>query len=78
MLQLSPQREEYARANFKKTGEDPRILSYDVSGAIEGLDELLADFFVKIAQARADYLDASAVGSPRRRGQSATPTARTA
>ena len=31
--------------------------SSDVSGAIEGLDELLTDFLGKIAQAKADYLE---------------------
>ena len=31
--------------------------SSDVSGAIEGLDELLTDFREKMAQATADYLD---------------------
>ena len=126
-LQLSPQREEDARANFKKAGEDPRILivtdklltgydapllycmyldkpmrdhvllqaiarvnrpyinpdgnrkrvglvvdfvgvlrelrkalqfdSSDVSGAIEGLDELLTDFRARLADARTNYLE---------------------
>ena len=31
--------------------------SSDISGAIEGLDELLTDFLEKIAQAKADYLE---------------------
>ena len=31
--------------------------SSDISGAIEGLDELLTDFLDKIAQAKADYLE---------------------
>ncbi|MYE40256.1 MAG: HsdR family type I site-specific deoxyribonuclease [Chloroflexi bacterium] len=126
-LQLSPQREEDARANFKKTGEDPKILivtdklltgydapllycmyldkpmrdhvllqaiarvnrpyidpdgnrkrvglvvdfvgvlrelrkalqfdSSDVSGAIEGLDELFTDFRARLADVRTDYLE---------------------
>ena len=126
-LQLSPQREEDTRSNFKKAGEEPKILivtdklltgydapilycmyldkpmrdhvllqaiarvnrpyvdphgnrkrvglvvdfvgvlrelrkalqfdSSDVSGAIEGLDLLLADFQDKMAQAKTDYLE---------------------
>ena len=132
-LQLLPQQEEDARANFKKATENPQILivtdklltgfdapilycmyldkpmrdhvllqaiarvnrpyvdsdsnrkrvglvvdfvgvlrelrkalqfdSSDVSGVIEGLDELLADFRVKIVQARADYLEGQALDS---------------
>ncbi len=132
-LQLSPQREEDARSNFKKAGEDPKILivtdklltgydapllycmyldkpmrdhvllqaiarvnrpyinsygnrkrvgmvvdfvgvlrelrkalqfdSSDVSGAIEGLDELLTDFRVRLAGARTDYLEAPGSGT---------------
>ncbi len=126
-LQLSPQREEDARSDFKKAGEDPKLLivtdklltgydapllycmyldkpmrdhvllqaiarvnrpyidpegnrkrvglvvdfvgvlqelrkalrfdSSDVSGAIEGLDELLTDFRERLADARTNYLD---------------------
>ena len=132
-LQLSPQREEDARSNFKKAGEDPRILivtdklltgydapllyciyldkpmrdhvllqaiarvnrphidpdgnrkrvglvvdfvgvlrelrkalqfdSSDVSGAIEGLDELLTDFRERLADAKANYLEALGNGT---------------
>lgn len=132
-LQLSPQREEDARANFKKAGEDPKILivtdklltgydapllycmyldkpmrdhvllqaiarvnrphidpdgnrkrvglvvdfvgvlrelrkalqfdSSDVSGAIEGLDELLTDFTERLADAKANYLEALGNGA---------------
>ena len=132
-LQLSPQREEDARSDFKKAGEDPKILivtdklltgydapllycmyldkpmrdhvllqaiaranrpyidpdgnrkrvglvvdfvgvlrelrkalqfdSSDVSGAIEGLDELLTDFQGRLADARANYLEAMGNGA---------------
>ena len=37
--------------------------SSDVSGAIEGLDELLTDFREKIAQAKADYLEEPGEGA---------------
>ena len=132
-LQLSPQREEDTRYNFKKAAEDPKILivtdklltgydapllycmyldkpmrdhvllqaiarvnrpyidpdgnrkrvglvvdfvgvlrelrkalkfdSSDVSGAIEGLDELLTDFQDKIVRAKSDYLEAQGNGA---------------
>ena len=132
-LQLSPQREEDARANFKRLGEDPKILivtdklltgydapllycmyldkpmrdhvllqaiarvnrphidpdgnrkrvglvvdfvgvlrelrkalqfdSSDVSGAIEGLDELLTDFRERLADAKANYLEVPGNGA---------------
>ena len=132
-LQLSPQREEDTRYNFKKAAEDPKILivtdklltgydapllycmyldkpmrdhvllqaiarvnrpyidpdgnrkrvglvvdfvgvlrelrkalqfdSSDVSGAIEGLDELLTDFQDKIVRAKSDYLEEQGDGA---------------